>query len=281
MTGGAAKLIGGLVLLLSMNPTAVSQSAYSWLNGREAATRTVASITPPTHAARLTADSTSFTTWLRKLPLLPEQTPVRLFNGDPKENQAVHEAIIDIDIGARDLQQCADATIRLRAEYLFTHCQHDRITFRFTSGDTASWLDWREGYRPLVRGNDVSWRQSALRDSSYRSFREYLDTVFMYAGTISLSRDLKKKPDLCTAEPGDILLRDGSPGHAVMVIDVATDTASGTRYLLLAQSFMPAQNIHILKNPADQSLSPWYPCTCEDTLVTPEWTFHCTDLRSF
>ena len=281
MTGGAAKTIGGLVLLLGMNPAAVSQSAYPWLDGEETAARTVASVTPPAHAVRLSADSTSFTTWLRNLPLLPDQTPVRLFNGDPKGNQAVHEAIIDIDVGSRDLQQCADATIRLRAEYLFSCHQHDNIIFRFTSGDTASWRQWQRGYRPVVHGNDVSWRQTAPEDSSYRRFREYLDTVFMYAGTISLNRDLKRKPDLCTADPGDLLLRGGSPGHAVMVIDVATDTVSATRYLLLAQSFMPAQNIHILKNPTNQSLSPWYPCDCDSAIVTPEWTFRCGDLRSF
>jgi hypothetical protein len=40
---------------------------------------------------------------------------VLLYNGAPKFRQDVHAAVIDIDVGTRDLQQCADATMRLRA----------------------------------------------------------------------------------------------------------------------------------------------------------------------
>jgi len=279
--GFSSCAVGGLVIFFSLTTIVMSSPAYPWLEDSTSTERTLLDISPPPNTVRVAEDSTSFATWLRQLPLLPERTPVALYNGERKENQSAHYAVLAIDIGRRDLQQCADAAIRLRAEYLFSQHDFDRIAFRFTSGDTAAWISWSEGTRPVVRGNQVDWQQNARPDSSYRSFREYLDTVFMYAGTISLNRDLKRKTDLCAAEPGDILLRGGSPGHAVIVIDVARDTLTDTRYLLLAQSFMPAQHIHILKNPNDQSISPWYPCECDQTLVTPEWTFHCSDLRSF
>ena len=61
----------------------------------------------------------SFGDWLRHLPLLPPGAPVHLFDGRLKPRQDVHAAVVDLDVGTRDLQQCADAVMRLRAEYLF------------------------------------------------------------------------------------------------------------------------------------------------------------------
>ena len=73
-------------------------------------------------------------------------------------------------------------------------------------------------------------------------------------------------------EIGDVFIRGGSPGHAVIVVDLAAD-AQGRQVFLLAQSYMPAQEIQILKNPNDQALSPWYSTDFGEELVTPEWTF--------
>jgi Domain of unknown function (4846) len=51
------------------------------------------------------------------LPLRDGRGTVYLNDGRAKPNQALHVAVIAIDTGKRDLQQCADAVIRLRAEY--------------------------------------------------------------------------------------------------------------------------------------------------------------------
>ncbi|MBK8952608.1 MAG: hypothetical protein IPM85_10310 [Chitinophagaceae bacterium] len=61
----------------------------------------------------------AFGGWLRQLPLKKEKT-VFLYNGQKKKNQQAQYAVADITTGDRDLQQCADAVIRLRAEYLFS-----------------------------------------------------------------------------------------------------------------------------------------------------------------
>ena len=44
-----------------------------------------------------------------------------LYNGDLKNRQDVHQAVINIDAGGKeDLQQCADAVMRMKAEYHFS-----------------------------------------------------------------------------------------------------------------------------------------------------------------
>ena len=157
---------------------------------------------------------------------------------------------------------------------------HDSISFNFTSGDTASFRAWINGMRPVIEGNSVQWTESNKIDSSYKSFREYLDVVFTYAGTHSLARELKSK-NIRNLAAGDVFIQGGFPGHAVIVVDVAENEATSERVFLLAQSFMPAQDIHILKNPLDADLSPWYSLDFGDSLKTPEWDFSVNDLMSF
>ena len=53
------------------------------------------------------------------------------------------------------------------------------------------------------------------------------------------------------------------------------------KIFLLAQSYMPAQDIHILNNPENKDLSPWYDLRDTDRLYTPEWTFDKTSLKRF
>ena len=86
---------------------------HSW--GQE---RLADRIAPPSGYVRETCSDNSFTTYLRNLPLLPKGSKVLLYNGKEKANQAAVFAVVDMEIGNRDLQQCADAVIRLRAEYL-------------------------------------------------------------------------------------------------------------------------------------------------------------------
>jgi len=270
-------ILVGLALL----PGVGHARAYSWLASYDTSQTIEQRISVPEGYVRTAVDSTGFAHWLRHLPLKAAGTPVLLHNGSHKTNQAAHVAVIDIDRGSRDLQQCADAVIRLRAEYLYGRGLYDSIVFNFTSGDPARYRDWIRGLRPRVRGNTVTWEQKAAVDSSYAGFRKYLDVVFTYAGTLSLRRELKPKTSLDDIVGGDVLIQGGSPGHAVLVVDVAVDTADGQRVFLLVQSYMPAQDIHVLKNPADVRLSPWYSTECGEVLPTPEWLFRPSDLKAF
>ncbi|MCP4399103.1 MAG: DUF4846 domain-containing protein [bacterium] len=257
---------------------------YSWLATYSPSHALVAQIPVPQGYERISVPQSSFQDWLRYLPLRPGKSTVYLYNGKKKSTQRVHVAVVDIDVGTQDLQQCADAIIRLRAEYLYARQQYTAIHFNFTSGDTASFTKWTQGYRPQVRGNRVSWKRSQNARSSYRTFKQYLQTVFMYAGSYSLEQELQPVKKIEEMHIGDVFIQGGFPGHAVLVVDMAINPSTGSRVFLLAQSYMPAQDIHILRNPGkwwSWSSTPWYELDFGEKLHTPEWTFQKTQLKRF
>jgi len=59
------------------------------------------------------------------------------------------------------------------------------------------------------------------------------------------------------------------------------ENAEGKKIFMIAQSYMPAQDIHILKNFNDSNSSPWYSVDFGDSLITPQWDFYATDLKRF
>ena len=246
-----------------------------------AETRRVAHIPLPRGYQRTHVKEGSFAEFLRKLPLKNPGSPVRYYNGQLKPNQSIHAAVINIDTGNRDLQQCADAVMRLRAEYLFRNNKKNKITFNLTSGHASPWRQWARGYRPVIRGSRVRFVLRSRPDYSYKNLRRYMNHIFAYAGTLSLAREMHRVHDVLTIKPGHVFIQGGSPGHAVLVIDSAVDRNNGRKIFLLAQSYMPAQSIHVLKNPADNRLSPWYRSDFGAKLVTPEWIFKRKDLKRF
>ena len=153
--------------------------------------------------------------------------------------------MVNIDVGTRDLQQCADAVIRLRAEYLFTH-DPARIHFHLTSGYEFRFADYLAGRTFRVRGSAVTPAPKAAEPATHAALARYLIPTFGYAGTLSLSRELRPVP-LPDVRPGDVLIHGGSPGHAVLVADVAEHPATHRKYMLLIQSYMPAQSVHVLR----------------------------------
>ena len=210
---------------------------------------------PPKGYSWQTEESGSFGEYLVNFPLYPENFPVRDYRQIPVPKQYNHAAILKIDVGDKDLQQCADAWIRLYAEYLWVKKDFDKIEFEFTSKQKLSWNDYKNGIRTTESGDQVKFHQSAKPDDSYKNFRNYLNLVFNYAGTISLDRESKpilRNQDIKT---GDFLITPGSPGHSVFIVGIAKNTA-GKRVYLLAESFMPAQDIHILVNPFNKNISP-------------------------
>lgn len=211
---------------------------------------TVGEISCPDHFQRIPDTRGSFGWWLGNIPLKADGR-VYLYDGRLKKNQQAQFAVLDISVGKMDLQQCADAVMRLRAEYLFSVGRFSDIHFEDNNGH--------------------SYRLGNQR--SRQSFDHYLERVFSWCGTASLEKQLHPVKRIAEVRPGDVLIKGGFPGHAEIVMDVAINP-EGEKAFLLAQSYMPAQDIHILKNTRNKPASPWYlAAECEEMIYTPEWTF--------
>lgn len=255
---------------------ATARVTHPWLSAQTGSIETISQrISPPGGFRRTQEAADSFGAWLRRLPLKPVGEPVRLYTGTPRLRQDMHAGVINIDVGNRDLQQCADAAMRLRAEWLWAANRPNDIAFNYTGGGRVPFSRWAKGERPSENGR--SWIRKGRPDASYASFRRYMTQVFAYAGTYSLERELKPVA-LADIEIGDVFIKGGFPGHAVIVADMVEHQTTGEKRFLLIQSYMPAQDMHILANPADPS-SPWYSASFEGPLVTPEWTFPEGSLR--
>ncbi len=268
-------LFGSLLLM----PPTLAAPVYPWLATQPTpAQRLAQRIAVPPGCQRVPVAAGSWGEWLRGLPLRPAGTPARLFNGRLKDNQSVVAAVVAIDPGTTDLQQCADAVMRLRAEYLFS-VNFNKIHFHLTTGYDAWFSDYLAGTTFRVQGEQVYPAPKPAEAATHAALGRYLLPVFGYAGTLSLSREVQPVP-LAQAQPGDVLVHGGSPGHAVLVADVAENTRTGQRYLLLMQSYMPAQNIHLLRNVGQPKLGAWFavPGPQATEFDTPEWTFASTEL---
>ena len=210
---------------------------------------------------RVKTEKNSFAEFLQNLPLKPDGSPVLLFNGNEKGNQDAHLAVVDLPIGKRDLHQCADAIMRHRADYLFGQKRYNEIEFLFVSGKRSNYATYLAGRTP---NSTNLW--------------SYLENVFNLASTLSLDKQLKSK-DLNSIEVGDVFIKGGSPGHAVIVVDKCMNTEGKVKFML-AQSYMPAQETQVLVNPQDPN-NPWYDLDFGDILETAEYTFTKNQLKSF
>jgi hypothetical protein len=266
-------LLAGLVLCLC-----VPLYAQSFIDaaGQTVETRIV---TPPGYE-RVSADENSFTAFLRTLQVLPDGSLVRYYDGSVKPNNDTYVAVVNLDVGLGDLQQAAEMCMRLRGEYLFRHQKYDKIAFSIMNNKRIFYTDWVKGLKIVIDGKSY-WTKTDTDIDRYRTFRRYLDFIFTHADIETLNNDVQRvlPNDL---QPGDMFIQGTHPGHAVMVIDVAENSATGDRIFLLAQSYKPAQECQILVNPNDQNLSPWYSMAAIDTkIVTPEFIFYKRDLRRF
>ena len=170
------------VILLSCNNNIGTQTGLNKVNTTAANPhKQIKAIPLPAGFERMKADSGSFTNYLRNIGL-KEQTTVYLYNGQPKHNQTAQYALLNISVGNSDLQQCADAVMRLRAEYLYGQKQFDKLIFRDNDNTAYTFT------APYTREH----------------FDKYLNRVFGMCGSASLSKQLKPVNNFANIEPGDV-----------------------------------------------------------------------------
>jgi hypothetical protein len=203
---------------------------------------------------RIAVHNETFGHWLRQLPLRKDNV-LRLYNGDAKPNQTLHYAILDVPYKRDALQQCADAVMRLRAEYIYETKSQPSIAFLHQHGEYFS----------------------IASNCTRPALEQFLHKVFNWCGTYNLQAQLKAVNNISDIKPGDVFIRAGAPGHAMLVADVA-ENAKGEKMFMLLQSFIPAQEIHLVVNPYHAELGPWYSAN-DSLIITPGWQFTPKDLR--
>ncbi|MCK5798961.1 MAG: hypothetical protein KAI47_17335, partial [Deltaproteobacteria bacterium] len=185
-------------------------------------------------------------------------------------------AVVDLDVGKRDRQQCVDTIMRLRGEYLYGRGRANRVAFAWAGGRRFGYAQWRRGVRPVKEGRRWRFVVKSRKWSGYKSFRHYLGYMFSWTGTIHQLGERRVKASALRV--GDFFIHAGSPGHAVVVLDLAT-TPTGGRTVLLGQGFMPAQDLHVIRGPQ----AGWFPLGARLKLTSPLWpgVFTWKDLRRF
>lgn len=192
---------------------------------------------------------------------------------DYKGNVLKAHSLGVLNVRINSVQQCADAAIRLRAEYFYGKKEYDKISFKLTNGYEVPFAKWALGYRLKVDGNKTSLvRAKKVRDYSRNNFESYLYTIMYYAGSASLYRDMQSVRGL--PQIGDLLILPGYPGHVVIVMD--KKVINGTNYYLFANSWIPAQDIEIISghNPSAKNKGIYTPIkSTKDIIVVNGYKF--------
>lgn len=223
---------------------------------------TIGDIPTPFGYERISGDDANYSKFLRSLPLKERGSRLICYTGEEAPYQVLNYAVVDIPL-LSNYEQCADACMRLRSEYLFRSGKYDAICFRDVNGKTLKYVG----------------------GASRKALEKYLIKTYGIASTFSLSRDLKVRP-LKDMQPGDIFVYpkpENKPcGHAVMVVDVAVNPKTGKKAFLLAQGNTPAQSIHVVRNFQNPIQSPWF-FLDEDAeeLFLSVFNFKDKDLRKF
>tara|TARA_R110000751_G_scaffold14621_1_gene47066 strand:- start:19405 stop:20277 length:873 start_codon:yes stop_codon:yes gene_type:complete len=242
---------------------------------------TIASrVNPPKGYKRVDYPLGSFQDYIRNYKLKAYDSKIINYDNSLYYWQKGHEGILDISVPKNGLQQCADALIRIRSEYLWQSDKKDKIGFNFTSGHYCSWSDYAKGYRPKITGNNVVFNKTAQANTSKANFYNYLNLIYMYSGTLSLFNELEPVTKVEDLKIGDMLILGGSPGHIVMLADQVVND-KGESLFLLFQGNTPAQSVHLVKNLDDASMSPWYNLKLDAVIPVSNFTFYNSKFARF
>ena len=223
----------------------------------------IGEIKAPRGFERVEVESGSFGEFIRQFPLQERGSHMKYSEGRIALGQGIGYAVLDLPL-LSDTEQCADAVMRMRAEYLWRSGRYGSIHFH------------------SVSGKDQRYGGGADR----KAFERYLLKVFGNSNTSSLRQELKPKP-FQEISPGDVFVyespRPGYYGHAVLVADVARNARTGETAIMLAQSSTPALTMHIIRDIPHPFRSPWIILddTDDSLYISGFIHFYMSDLRGW
>lgn len=234
-------------------PYSPDPKRYGWLAGNREFPKPDATLearfpTPPGYS-RVKVEAGSFAEWLRSLPMAPEGTAAKTFDG--KESLSADDdylaGVVAIDVGSSDLQQSSDVIVRLHAEYLWSRGDRDKISYLSATKLNMPLARWERGQRLIPNGANVFWAvKGKPAEVDHAEFRKYLDSIFNWANSTSLSPRSTPVADPKDLVAGDFFLQSSSPNHVAVVLDLA-EKPSGERLALLGQARNPAESIHVVR----------------------------------
>ena len=193
-------------------------------------------IPTPLGYTRVEAPAGSYTDYLRNLPLKGRGAKVQLYTGGDARLQWLSTGVIDQPMLSNS-EQCADVTMRLRAEYLWSRGRYGEIVFT------------------NVNGQKMRYQGGGSR----KAFERYMRNVYGVCGTFSLHRETRPRL-VKDIQPGDVFVYPARPGHkyghAVLVADVAR-SSSGKVAVMCVEGNTPARETHIIRN-FNPLRNPWF-----------------------
>ena len=221
--------------------------------------RTIGDISVPMGYVRVDAPQGSYAAWLRSLPLKERGSKVKLYTGGNARYQWLSTGVIDLPM-LSNAEQCADMTMRLRSEYLFSQGCYSKI--RFTD----------------VNGNRLQYTGGGSR----KALERYLRNAYGVCSTFSVSRETEPRK-ISEVQPGDVLVyparKTRKVGHALIVVDVAH---RGKKVAIMcAEGNTPARELHLVRN-LNPLENPWFFFDGdEETLWVSVFHFGKNELRHY
>jgi hypothetical protein len=193
---------------------------------------------------------------MRSLPLLKPGSDVQNYRGTVfKSGQDTAVAyVVDLEIKGRRLEQCMDILVRLYAEFLWAKNQTADLILPLPGGYWLKWNDWHDGFRPIFNGINVTMKKSGQSNSSVESYKSYLNIIYSESHTQQFFHaylPVERKE----VQIGDIVIKKGTKGHAVMIVDLARNDKDEL-FALIGNGDTPACQFFLLNHRKD---SPWIP----------------------
>lgn len=245
-------IVGVILIVIATLQIVIYRKSNPWNAGR------IGDIPCPVGYARLATDDT-YSDFLRDLPLKKRGSPVRLYTGGIANYQFLSAGVIDLPVLCNS-EQCADVTMRMRAEYLWQTMQYDRICFKSVGGKS----------------------QVYSGGSSRAKFESFLKNVYEHSNTSSVYSETKVR-NISDVRPGDVLVypsrQKGRYGHAILVADVAK-SRSGRIAILCIEGNTPAREAHVVRNP-NPFRTAWHSVNDSGDIQVSVFHFHSNELRHY